>query len=155
APVRASAWSVSVWALGVLGHPLIAGLVGTGTGAALARKLPDVPASTAFGLATTGTARVGEQLATAVRRTWWPVVLLAALRSRRARRVLTATLLAAGHPLRVVDDLAYSIGVWLGVVRERTVAPLLPDLTPWPGRTPPSTPTAPTSTGTEPLPSTG
>ena len=157
APVSASAWSASVWVLGVLGHPLLAGLVGAGTGAALTRKLPDVPPSTAFGLATTGNARAGLQLATAIRRAWWPFVLLAALRSRRARRVLVAALLAAGHPLRVVDDLTYSIGVWLGIVRERTIAPLLPDLASWPGHTPPvpAPTTTPTPTGAEPLPSPG
>ena len=159
APVRASGWSIAVWVLGVLGHPLLAGTVGAGTGVALAHKLPDLPASASFGLAATGNARAGEQLATAVRRAWWPLVLLAALRSRRARRVLAAATLAAGHPLRVADDLAYSVGVWVGVVRHRTIAPLVPRLASWPGRTPaplppPRRPT-PTPERAEQLPSSG
>jgi mycofactocin glycosyltransferase len=149
APVRASGWSVAVWGLGIMGRPFLAGAVGAGTGVALARKLPDVPARTAFGLATTGNARAGEQLAAAVRRAWWPLLALAAIRSARARRVLAVALLAAGHPLRCFDDVAYSIGVWRGVVGERCIDPLLPHLTSWPGRRTPST------VGSEPLPSSG
>ncbi|HSJ91910.1 MAG TPA: mycofactocin biosynthesis glycosyltransferase MftF, partial [Ilumatobacter sp.] len=149
APVRVSGWSAAVWGLCILGRPVLAAAGTAATGAALVRKLPDVPPRTAFGLATTGTLLAGEQLAAAVRRAWWPIVALAAIRSARTRRMLVAALLAAGHPLRVVDDLAYSIGVWRGVARERTVAPLVPDLTSWPGRSTPSTSVA------EPLPSTG
>jgi mycofactocin system glycosyltransferase len=149
APFRASGWSVAVWTLGAMGHPVLAGGVGAGTGVALARRLRDLPFRDAFGLAVAGNGRAGEQLATAIRRAWWPILALAAIRSRRARRVLAAALLAAGHPLRVADDVAYSIGVWRGVVHERTVAPLRPDLTGWPGRR------TPTTAAAEPLPSSG
>ena len=149
APVRTSGWSVAVWSLGALGRPLLAAAVGTGTGVALTRKLSDVPAGTAFGLATIGNARAGEQLAAAVRRAWWPLVAVAATRSSGARRVLVAAAIAAWHPIRVLDDVAYSIGLWRGVVRERTVAPLVPDVTSWPGRS------TPPSAATEQLPSTG
>jgi hypothetical protein len=38
--------------------------------------------------------------------------------------------------LHLADDLAYGTGVWAGCVRERTVAPLVPDLRSWPGRAP-------------------
>ena len=134
APLRASGWSVGAWALLVLGRPVLAAGVGVGTGAALVRKLPDVPARAAFGLAASGTMRVGEQVATAVRRVWWPLLAVAAIRSRRARCVLVVATLAGGHPLRVADDVAYSVGVWQGVLRERTAAPLVPALVGWPGR---------------------
>lgn len=149
APVRVGGWSMGVWVLGVLGRPVLAGAIGAGTAVALARKLPDVPARAAFELAATGNARAGEQLAAAVRRAWWPLLAVAAVRSRRARVVLLAAAVAGGHPIRVLDDIAYSIGVWRGIARERTLAPLVPDLTAWPGRTTPSTASA------EPLPSTG
>jgi mycofactocin glycosyltransferase len=149
APVRASGWSISAWAAGVLGHPVLGGLIGIGTGVALARKLPDLPAATAVRLATNGTVRAGAQSAIAIRRVWWPLLAVAGLRSRRARSVLGVALIAAGHPLRVADDLAYSAGVWLGMARERTLAPLVPDLTSWPGRR------ASTPVGAEPLPSSG
>ena len=43
-------------------------------------------------------------------------------------------LLGGGVP-RLVDDLAYGVGVWKGVVAEREPAPLLPAFTSWPGRT--------------------
>jgi mycofactocin glycosyltransferase len=42
--------------------------------------------------------------------------------------------LAAGDPVRVLDDVAYGAGVWRGVLRERTIAPLLPRFSSWPGR---------------------
>ncbi|MFP5487155.1 MAG: mycofactocin biosynthesis glycosyltransferase MftF [Acidimicrobiia bacterium] len=146
APVRVSGWSVLVWLLGVVGRPVTAGAVSVGTGVALARKLPDLPARTSFELATRGNARAGEQLATAVRRAWWPLLALATIRSRTARRVLAASALASGHPLRLADDVAYSIGGWRGVVAERAIGPLLPDLTSWPGRS---------AARRDPLPSTG
>lgn len=139
APLRASGWSVAAWCAAAAGHPLAAlGIVG-GTGAALVRKLPDLPARDSFGLATRGTAHVGLQLATAVRRAWWPVLAVMAFRSRTARRSLLIAGLAAAHPLRLADDVAYSVGVWRGIVAERTAAPLVPDLTSWPGRTRPVT----------------
>ena len=36
--------------------------------------------------------------------------------------------------LRIVDDASYCFGVWLGCIRERTVAPLRPQFVNWPGR---------------------
>jgi hypothetical protein len=36
--------------------------------------------------------------------------------------------------LRRLDDLAYGAGVWLGALRHRTTAPLLPSFAPWPPR---------------------
>ena len=65
---------------------------------------------------------------------WWPLVAVAALRSRTARRVLLAAALAARHPVRLADDVAYSVGVWSGIVAERTLAPLVPEISSWPGR---------------------
>jgi mycofactocin glycosyltransferase len=59
---------------------------------------------------------------------------VAAVRSRVARRIAVASLVAAGNPVRVLDDLAYGVGVWRGVLRERTIAPLLPRFSSWPGR---------------------
>ena len=36
--------------------------------------------------------------------------------------------------LHLADDVAYGTGVWAGCGRERTIAPLVPDLRSWPGR---------------------
>lgn len=147
APVRMSGWSAAAWTLGVVGRPLAGGAVGVGTAAALVRKLPDLPARAAFDLAARGNLQAGEQLAAAVRRAWWPIVLVAAFRYRWARRILVTSLVAARTPIRVADDVAYSLGVWQGMLTERTVAPIVPELTSWPGRA--------AQSSHEPLPSPG
>jgi len=136
APIRMSAWSVATWSLAMLERPIVGSAVGLGSAAALVRKLPDVPPRAAFALAARGNLLAGDQIAKAVRRVWWPLVAVAALRSRTARRVLVASAFAARHPVRLADDLAYSIGVWRGIVAERTLAPLVPDISSWPGRRP-------------------
>jgi hypothetical protein len=82
-----------------------------------------------------------EEIAKAVRRVWWPIIAVAAVRSRTARRVLLGAALASRHPVRLADDVAYSIGVWRGMAAERTLAPLVPAISSWPGRRPATTPT--------------
>jgi hypothetical protein len=134
APVRTSGWSALCWALTAAGRPFLGFATGIGTAVALVRKLPDVPPRLAFDLAATGNAFAGRTLASAVRRAWWPVVSILAFRSRIARRVLVASLLAAGHPVRILDDAAYGVGLWRGMWRERTLAPVVPELSSWPGR---------------------
>lgn len=132
APVRLSGWSVAAWLAAVAVHPAVGATISAGTGVALTRKLPDLPPSTSFRLAWRGNLHAGEQLAAAVRRAWWPLIGLAALRSRTARRILLASIIAARHPMIVADDVAYSIGVWRGMWRERTIAPITPAITSWP-----------------------
>lgn len=134
APIRMSGWSIAAWALTAFGRPGLGTAVGAGSAAALVTKLPDVPARAAFRLAGLGNLHAGDQIANAIRRVWWPVLAVAALRSRHARRILGAAVLGARHPVRLADDLAYSVGVWHGIVRERTIAPLVPEITSWPGR---------------------
>ena len=134
APVRISSWSVASWLLGISGHPMAGAAIGLGSAAALTRKLPDVPTKVAFRLAALGNARAGEQIANAVRRVWWPLILAAAWRSRTARRVLVAAALASKDPVRLADDIAYSVGVWKGMATERTLGPLVPQISSWPGR---------------------
>lgn len=152
APARLSGWSVAVWVLGVLVHPVAGAAVAGGTIAALARKLRpmDHPVGEAARLAGLGNLHAGRILASAVTRAWWPLAVAAALVSRRARR---AVLLAAVVPvaldwwrdrppidplrglgLRLLDDAAYGAGVWVGVVRTRCAGPLVPELANWPGR---------------------
>ncbi len=134
APLRMSGWSIASWLLGISAHPVAGAAVGLGSAVALTRKLPDVPTKAAFRLAALGNARAGEQIANAVRRVWWPLILVAAWRSRTARRVLVAAALASKHPVRLADDVAYSVGVWKGMVTERTLGPLVPQISSWPGR---------------------
>jgi mycofactocin glycosyltransferase len=134
APVRMSGWSAGAWLLGAIGHPVAGTAIGVGSALALTEVLDDVPPDVAFGIAARGNAHAGRTLADAVRRVWWPIVAVAATRSTMARRIALASVMVAGHPLRVVDDLAYGVGVWRGMVRERTIAPLLPRFSSWPGR---------------------
>jgi mycofactocin system glycosyltransferase len=138
APVRMSGWSVAAWTIAVFVRPpvgvLAAAGMSAGTGVALVRKLPDVPPSVSFRLAWLGNLAAGAQLANATRRVWWPVLLVAAIRSRSARRALLLSMLAARHPLRLADDLAFSVGVWRGMLHERTLAPFVPAITSWPGK---------------------
>jgi mycofactocin system glycosyltransferase len=134
APVRMSGWSAGSWALAAAGHPLVGVAVGTVSAAALVPKLGDVPARVSLRIAGLGNLHAGRLLADAVRRVWWPIVLVAAIRSRRARLVALASLLPLRHPVRLADDMAYGVGVWKGVWRERTLDPLIPRFSSWPGR---------------------
>lgn len=135
APARLNPWSGFAWLAVMAGRPALGALTAVGTAAALARKLRWVPARASVRWAIVGTLRSGEQLAQAVRRVWWPVVAIAALRSRTARRIGWCSLLAARHPIAVADDLAYSTGVWIGMLRTRSLDPVIPDLRRWPPRT--------------------
>ena len=151
APLRVSGWSTGVWASIALGFPIIGGVVAAGTAVALSRKLrflPDAEKESAR-LATLGHLHAGKQIASAVTRVWWPIAVLLALVSRRARWALC---LAAFVPalsdwwtsrphldpirytlLRWVDDMSYGFGVWKGVVREGNYDALIPELSSWPG----------------------
>lgn len=141
---RMSAWSAVSWALIASGRPRIGLAVGAVSTALLPRKIRDrgVPDAESLRLAAFGHLGAGRLLAEALRRAWWPLLLPAALWSSKARTVLLAAFLPclveacrAEHggfswfTLRVLDDLAYSAGVWAGCARERTIAPLLPQFT--------------------------
>lgn len=134
APLRMSGWSIAAWCLAMAGRPITGLAVGLGSAAALVPKLPDVPPRDAFRLAAGGTARAGGVLGNTVRRAWWPIVAIAAVRSRTARRILVASALAVGDPRELADDVAYSIGLWRGMWTARTLDPIVPQITSWPGR---------------------
>jgi mycofactocin glycosyltransferase len=107
-----------------------------------------LPGRTAWALAVRlaggGTLAAGRPLGSAVSRTWWPVALPAAMAVRRLRAPLAALVLTPPlldwldrrPPLdparyvaaRLLDDVAYSLGVWQGCAERRTVRPLLPRL---------------------------
>ena len=131
APVAFSPWSLAAWAIPTLAPGRIAAWLGgiavtvTAT-ARLRRTMPDLPSEIAVDTVWRGTAATGSALARAVRRAWWPLVAIAAVRSRLARRVLMAAVVAARSPALVADDALHGIGVWAGVRRERTIGPLVP-----------------------------
>lgn len=134
APLRMSGWSLAAWFLVVVGRPSVGAAVGVGSAAALIPKLPDVPARDAFRIAAMGNVRAGESIAHAVRRSWFPIVLVLAVRSKVARRVLLASIVAVRHPVALADDVAYCVGVWKGMLAERTLDPIIPEIISWPGR---------------------
>jgi mycofactocin system glycosyltransferase len=138
APVRTSGWSVAVWALAAARRPWLALALAAGTVAALHRKLRDVPLADAARLVVLGHLGAGRQFAAAATRVWWPVTMLATACSRRARWIaaiaIAVRLADARSPIAIVDDVAYGTGVWEGALRERTVAPLAPQVMNWPTR---------------------
>ncbi len=157
APVECNAWSLLAWALAVLGGPVgvaAGAITTTGSTAALVSKVRgrfDRPVRTAVVLAGGGTLRVGEWLARAVWRAWLPIALGASVVSRRARRATVAAAVvpalidrSARRPavdpvrwmvLHALDDAAYCVGVWRGVIRRRSARCLAPRLSGIPGLT--------------------
>jgi mycofactocin system glycosyltransferase len=127
------------WASVVAGRPILAASAAA-VGAALPlRRLRRSGIPTTAALAVTGRAQLGagHALAEALRRTWWPLALL----TRTGRRALLLSLgaclveaLDGRHgigwlALRIADDAAYSLGVWTGCLRHRTLIPLSPQFT--------------------------
>jgi mycofactocin glycosyltransferase len=155
APLTVSAWTAASWGLIAAGAPCAGTAVAAATSALLAPRLRRGvrhPWAEAARLAGLGHLYGGLAVADAVRRAWWPIALLAAIRWRRPR--LAWALTAVVPPLvewwrerppvdpltwsafRLVDDMAYGAGVWAGCWQERSLTALRPDLTNWPGRRP-------------------
>jgi mycofactocin glycosyltransferase len=98
----------------------------------------------AIRLAGGGTLAAGRPLGSALSRTWWPVAIPAAVAVPKLRVPVAALILAPPlldwadrrPPLdparyvaaRLLDDAAYSLGVWHGCLSRRTIRPLLPVL---------------------------
>ncbi len=153
APVRVSLWSAAAWAAAALGAPAAGVALAAATSAALVPRLHGLrhPVLEAARLAGGGHLAAGAALAEAARRPWWPITLAAAAAWPRVRPAAAVALLvpplrrwavtrpeglgpAAWLALHVADDVAYGAGVWSGCLRLWTVAPLVPDLSDWPGR---------------------
>ena len=133
-PVNVNGWTAATWALALLGRWVPAVALGAGSSAALVRKLPDVPPRSAMWLAVRGHLLAGQQFASAARRVWWPILLAGAVVSRRCRWLLLLAL--ASNVKAAPTDLAYGWGVWTGMRRLGTWAPIIPRLSAWPGRQP-------------------
>jgi mycofactocin system glycosyltransferase len=151
-PLYASWWTVGAWAAALSGRPVTAAALTATATALLARRLsrvtgerwpvPGAAWQLAARLAGGGTIAAARPLGSAVSRTWWPAAIPAALAVRKLRLPVAALILApplldwAGRrpPLdparyvaaRLLDDAAYSLGVWQGCLARRTIRPLLP-----------------------------
>ncbi len=143
APARLSRWSAAVAACLLVGGPAVpaAAALVAWTSWRLRDRLEGVPTPAVLRLGASGHWSAVRQLLRASLRVWWPLLLVTAPWSRRARRVLRAALVLAvaeagrdgvrpEHlPLAVLDDLAYGAGVWTGCLRRRSFRALLPSFT--------------------------
>jgi mycofactocin system glycosyltransferase len=144
APVAVSGWSAGVWAATAAGQPLVGLAVAGGNAVAMSRKLrflahPGVESARLVGRGHVG---AGELLGRALVRPWFPFTIVAALVSRRARRVAVAAAVVPPlvewarrrpplDPVRwtacsLADDASYSVGVWWGCLRARSLRALRP-----------------------------
>ena len=145
-----SIWSLAPWLLGVVVHPVAGLIAGTGTAAIAPWGMREIPARDAVQLAARGHLLASAGLGRYLVRPLWPVTLAIALAVPARRKVLTAVVLvgtadvvrrwvavdrlgsaglaAAGKVVAasVLDDAAYSLGVWEGCRRERNWKALLP-----------------------------
>lgn len=156
APLVISGWTLLVWLLmamgsciGYLASVLVAGFTARRVANSL-RPVDTEPRQVAA-VAANGLWSAALQLASALCRHYWPIALLAAVCSRRCRQaVLVAAVVdgvvdwAARHGnadddtkqvglpayllLRRLDDIAYGLGLWTGVVRERHLGALKPQI---------------------------
>jgi mycofactocin glycosyltransferase len=156
APLMISGWALAAWILMAIGSSfsyLASLLVAALTGRRIARTLQDADTqiSDVLAVAACGLWSAAMQLASAICRHYWPVALLAAIVFRPARRIVLIAAVADGvvdwanrrrsadedaKPiglltyvlLKRLDDLAYGLGLWYGVLRERNIGPLKPQI---------------------------
>jgi mycofactocin system glycosyltransferase len=156
APLVISGWTLLAWILmamgsgfGYVASTIVAGM----TGRRIAQSLSavDTEPTEVAALAAKGLWSAALQLASAICRHYWPIALIAAVFFRRCRHlVLIAAVLdgvvdwvarnrtaddevkRVGLPayllLKRLDDIAYGLGLWQGVVRERNLGALKPQI---------------------------
>ena len=156
APLVISGWTLVVWMLVAIGSGLgyLASVaVAAFTGHRIAKSLSSVqtePMEVAV-VALHGLWSAALQLASAICRHYWPIALIAALLSRRCRQVVVVAAVLDGVfdwitrngnadddakrvgvftyiVLKRLDDIAYGLGLWSGVVRERHAGALKPQI---------------------------
>lgn len=156
APVVISGWTLVVWVLmamgscvGYLASVIAAGLTARRVANSL-RSVETEPRQVAA-IAAHGLWSAALQLASAICRHYWPIALLAAVVSRRCRQAVLVAAVVDGVAdwatrrgtidddteqvglltyllLRRLDDIAYGLGLWTGVVRERDLGALKPQI---------------------------
>ena len=130
APLGANAWMAAAWISLGLGHPLVAATLGVGNTWSVSRALPDVAPARLARLTAASYGAGLRQVATAIRRAWWPIALAAAIGSKRARWVAAA---AVAADIRATPtDVAYGWGMWRGMIERRSWRPIVPAISSWP-----------------------
>jgi mycofactocin system glycosyltransferase len=156
APLVISGWTLVVWMLVAFGSGtgyLASMVVAAMTGRRIAKSLSSVqtePLEVAV-VAANGMWSAALQLASAICKHYWPVALVAATLSRRCRQVVIVAAVVDGVfdwvsrngnadedtkrvglftylLLKRLDDIAYGLGLWSGVVRERHAGALKPQI---------------------------
>jgi mycofactocin system glycosyltransferase len=157
APLLISGWALAAWVLTAVGSSLgylASLLIATVTGGRIARTMrgSDTAISDVLCVVIRGLGSAALQLASAICRHYWPVALAAAIISRHCRRAVLIAAVVDGvvdwlrrgaardddgdRPIGLVtylllkrlDDLAYGLGLWYGVVREHNIRPLKPQI---------------------------
>ena len=146
APARGSWTTVGMWVALAVGLPVVGLATTIATTVILSRKLKFVPnhAVESIRLSAKTHLQVGRNLAAAVTRVWWPIAVILAVFSRRARLALCAAALVPAltewwdkRPrldpvrftlLRILDDGAYGVGVWKSAAAQRDASPLAPSI---------------------------
>ena len=156
APLVISGWTLVLWILLAMGSGIgyLASMVVAGiTGRRIANSLRPVdtePKEVAV-VAAQGLWAAALQLASAICRHYWPIALIAAVLFRRCRQVVLVAAIVDGVVdwvtrngnadddtkrvglltyvlLKRLDDIAYGAGLWTGVVRERHLGALKPQI---------------------------
>ena len=94
----------------------------------LRQRAPDLTDSEARKIVLRGTQATATALGRAIRRVWWPLLILLCPISRGARRLLAASAIFAVTPMVVVDDIAHGVGIWSCVIKHRRFGPVIPVL---------------------------
>ena len=145
--VDVSVFSFVPWLLGLAVRPWIAVLGAVASVAVAPRMFPSLPAGDALRLAAYGQGVAFVSLGRFAIRPWWPVTVALCIISPSRRRVLVAVAISGVVDIvrrarrdedvswqampavvlsRVLDDLAYSVGVFQGALRIHRLGPLLP-----------------------------
>jgi mycofactocin system glycosyltransferase len=156
APLMISGWALAAWILMSVGSSFtfLASLFVAGvTGRRVAKSMQGTETHTwdVVTVAARSLWSAALQLASAICRHYWPVALVAAMLFRSCRRVVVVAAVVDGvvdwasrrqiadedaRPiglltyllLKRIDDLAYGLGLWYGVLRERNFGPLKPQI---------------------------
>ena len=156
APLVLSGWTLLVWLLLAMGSGVgyvASTVVAAITGRKIAKVLSavDTEPREVAAVAAQGLWSAALQLASAICRHYWPIALVAAVCFRRCRHVVLVAAVVDGVVdwasrnanvdddskrvglfsyvmLRRLDDIAYGLGLWQGVMRERHLGALKPQI---------------------------
>jgi mycofactocin system glycosyltransferase len=156
APLVISGWTLLLWlsmAMGSCLGYLVSAVIAALAARRIANTLDGVdsnPRDVAM-LAARGLGSAALQLASAICRHYWPIALVAAILFRRFRHIVLVAAVIDGVAdwvsrhnnddaqtkqlgvvpylvLKRLDDLAYGAGMWVGMVQERHLGPLKPQI---------------------------